>query len=156
MRGNVLAFDGRALRFNDRLETWKSVLGAPTPTYGASGLARWDALGVACAGPITPDGRAYVSTATVRIGPNGFPGVFVLQGVPLRREGPPFRDVQAALAGTDTPLAGLGRGPLPESAKMKVHAPDGFEVTVAARLDCRPPGADCVQYIEELEMSAAW
>jgi hypothetical protein len=156
LRGNVMVFDGRTLRFNDRLETWKSVLGAPTPVYGTSGLARWDELGITCAGAITPDGRGYVSTATVRIGPDGFPGVFLLQEVPLLREGTPFKKVQAALSGTDTPLVGLGRGRLPESAKMKVYAPDGFEVHVSVRLDCRPPGPDCVQYVEELELNATW
>ena len=156
MEGNLLAFNGQRLRFNDRLETWKRVLGPLPSTDGGSNSSRWDDLGITCAGPSTADGRSYVSTVTVRMGPNGFPGVFVLQGVPLFRDGPPLPDVQAALLATGTPLVGMGRGRLPESAKMKVHGPDGFEVTVAVHLDCKPPGPNCVQSIEELEMNAAW
>jgi hypothetical protein len=158
MRGNVLFFEGRPMRLNDRLETWTNALGPPTtsPSDGGSGRFRWDALGIWTAGPTTPDGRTYVSSATVRMGEGGFPGVFVLQGVPLLRNRPPLKDVQSALAASETPLVGLGRGRLPESAKMHVHEPDGFEVTVAAKLDCTPPGADCVQSIEELEIDAAW
>jgi hypothetical protein len=67
--------------------------------------------------------------------------------------------VQRALLATETPLVGVGRGPLPESAKMAVHGPDGFELAVAVHLAClRPPadGRDCEQVIQELEMSSTW
>ncbi|HEY8210131.1 MAG TPA: hypothetical protein VIG99_21745 [Myxococcaceae bacterium] len=146
LKGNLLSFDGRPLRFGDRLETWAAALGPPP------------APGVQVVSAATADGRAYVSGLIVRLGEGQFPGAFVLQGVPLVRGGPPLKEVQRALLATDTPLVGVGRGPLPESAKMAVHGPDGFELAVAAHLDCRPPadGRDCEQVIDELEMSSTW
>ena len=159
MKGNLLTFNGQPLRFEDRLETWSHALG--TPSTSDDSRHRWYGAGIEVWAPRTVDGRSYVKTLIVRMGEHGFPGVFVLQGVAIRRGGPPFKVVQAALQGTDTPFWGLGRDRLPESGKMKVHSPDGFEVTVAARLDCLPrlpPGSkeDCEQTIDELEIGSAW
>jgi hypothetical protein len=172
LRGNLLYFNGQRMRFYDPLETWTRLLGPPTRRF--YDIVEWKHLGIRCSGSAHPDGSMYVAGATVRtaedrspdafsnrIDERGtpFPGVFVFQGVPLFRGGPPLKEVQAALLRTETPLTGLGgHGTLSAEAKMKVHGPDGFELSLSTTLDCPPPpsGQNCAQIIEELEMSASW
>lgn len=159
MKGNLLLVNGQPLRFEDRLETWTRALGPPSTSDDSR--HRWYGTGVEIWAPRTADGRAYVKTLIVRMGDHGFPGVFVLQGVSILRGGPSFKEVQAALQGTDVPILGLGQDRLPESGKMTVRGPDGFDVTVAARLACPnppPPGSneDCEQIIDELEIGSSW
>lgn len=156
LKGNVMAWNGEPLRFGDRLETWTRALGPPSSVTEAR--ARWFGDSVELWSRTTVDHRAYAARLLVRLGAEGFPGVFVLQGVPLFRGAPPLAAVQRALLATDTPLEGLGaRGP--ETARMRARGPDGFEVTVAAELGCPHPPPErrgqCEQAtIDRLEIGA--
>jgi hypothetical protein len=158
LTGNVMSFDGKLLRFRDRIETWTAVLGPPT--YPAGSRDYWPGLQVFLSDR-GPDGRQYVGGLKVRFGEGGFPGPFALQRIPIREGLPTLESIQRALANTATPLVGRGGGAKPFDAIMDAHEPDGFVVHLLAHLDCPPPPpprprASCAQTIDELEIWSSW
>jgi hypothetical protein len=159
LQGNVIRFGDATLRFRDRFESWTRVLGPPSRTLGPRHLWFGDTVEVVTSQ--TVDGRAYVEALLVRLGTEGPPGGFVLQGIPLARGQPRLASIMKALARSPTPLWGMGQGPLFEAATMKATEPDGFVTTVRATLDCLPhlsPGStgSCEQAIDGLEIRADW
>jgi hypothetical protein len=158
LKGNVIRYGEKVLRFHDRIETWISALGPPSKTEASSYW--WFGNSVEVAVSQTADGREYVAPLFVHLGENGYADGFVLQGIVLTKVGPPLRDVIDALSGTETELWGRWVRGRYEGAEMRVASPDGFVVSVNGNLTCLPPPdrstGKCVTVISDLEIEGHW
>jgi hypothetical protein len=158
LKGNVIRYGDKILRFGDRIEKWVEVLGLPSKIENQNHF--WFGGSVEAGVWRTDDGRGYVSSLFVNLGENGYADGFVLQGVVLNKGGPPLLDVMDALSGSETELWGRWVRGRYEAAEMRVTSPDGFVVGAYGDLMCVPPPppskGKCTKVIDKLSIEAEW
>jgi hypothetical protein len=166
LKGNLLSFNGQALRFGDPLDSWLRVLGPPSESQTGRNwndpIRHWyfgKSIEIEAYGTI--DGRKYVGNLAVDLGDKPFPGVFVLQDVPLHHASPPLAVVDETLRRSKHPMVLYGWRRLKEQGSMLDLEPDGFQVSVLALFDCFPrltprSTEPCVQVIDTLEIGSTW
>jgi hypothetical protein len=166
----VLSYNGHALRFFDRIQTWRDAFGEPSGKreIGANHAYAWDSAGLELYAVFTPDGREYVSSLKVRLNRCRV-SLFGTELTPPVR----YRGLQKALPANstfiDSPGSSLEYGSIP------LRSPDGFQAWVSADLHCDPNGPDpepiryighipvprkskgdeCAFIFDEIEISAA-